>query len=202
MTKTLLDSPTLSPEKESKLQAQSLLSEGKTKQEAYTLLREQFPRRPTAEALAKTLQAIPTEKKKAQYRILVWVLCGLLAFGALTKVLTILPLVSETSIAWIFVFLAPLVNIVCVWGYLNYRMDFFKFVPLLVVLSTVRSSLNEVVVGGGDTSNYLDLGFSVLIVILSLICYFALFPAYKIEEETYQTEKGQSKKRKIYKFSD
>lgn len=180
--------------------AKENLSEGKSKQETFEILKDASTLK--AEELAKIVQSIPSEAAKNKYKVLNIILMALLGITVLIKMLAGLPLIIDKGIQWLPVlFIFPIINIIMLVGVALYWPGTHRFVGFISALSAVR------LIGSKDFSftevySLIDLTLVLSLIGLGLYLNHVLTPNYEILKEPYTNAQGQKRLRNVIKFID
>jgi len=146
---------------------------GKTDQEIYNLLAEQYYDKKTI-ALLITSQVTTENRKK--YKVLNTLLLVLISITILFKILAIVQLSLSAGQVWalIFIFLVPLLNIYFFYEVLRYNGTIYRILGLLTMASFLQS------ISKGGTVLDITIGAFLCILIVGLAFYLDnyMFPYY------------------------
>jgi hypothetical protein len=147
---------------------------GKTDAEIHTELSSEYL---DQRALAMTITSIPTEAAKEQYKVLNYILVGLLGIGALMKIFAIysLGLFSGPILAIFFLLFVPLFNFIFMYGIATYEAPMYRFCIFMSCLGFVRSMR--------DVEEPVSIAINAVFVLaICGLCYYLqgkLFPGYR-----------------------
>ncbi|MBI1835634.1 MAG: hypothetical protein HYR91_00060 [Flavobacteriia bacterium] len=147
----------------------SIVKEGKTHQETFDKLR--FEKGLGLEFIAEEVAKIPSKFKSEKYKNLIYIYIGALVLAVIIRLLTVFAISNTLSLGSPIIFLLLIVVLIVpafgIYAALTSRIDGYKSVGMLLILSILRS-LKEL--GNVDLTSYI-IGLIPIVVAIILAFY-------------------------------